>query len=91
MKKRIKLWINHILWQYSPPMKKILDKEASRYFKYLKENYEESQQFLILKQLKHELLDFCEEEIKNKEIEIVENQEKIKILTSTIEKTIKNL
>jgi hypothetical protein len=72
-------------------MKKILDKEASRYFKYLKENYEESQQFLILKQLKQELLDFCEEEIKNKEIEIVENQEKIKILTSTIEKTIKNL
>lgn len=88
MKKRIKLWWNHVLWKYSTPVRKIIDLESKRYLHYLNENYpNEKDQLTILRNLKEEYIVSLNDKIKNNEIQIIEKTENINFLKTLLTKT----
>ena len=86
MKERIKKWWLHLFWKYTVTNKKIVELEALRYCNYVTDSYDENQQIFILKELHKELINHREEQIKNKEVLILQEKESITKLESNLEK-----
>lgn len=89
MKNRFIRWCLHFFWKYTASTKRITDLESKRYCSYLTENYSEVEQLFILQQLKKDLIDHRENQIKNAEIEIIQKKEKVTTLTSNLNKLVK--
>ena len=86
MKERIKKWWLHLFWKYTATNKKIVELEALRYCNYITDSYDENQQIFILKELHKELINHREEQIKNKHVLILQEQQNIEKLESNLEK-----
>ena len=86
MKKRFLNWLQHFVWKYTEPTAKIADLEAKRYCDYITSHYTELEQIMILKNLGKELVSHREEQIKNKEVLILQEKENITKLESNLEK-----
>lgn len=89
MKNRFIRWCLHMFWKYTSSTKKITDLESKRYCNYLTENYSETEQLFILQQLKKDLIDHRENQIKNTEIEVIQKKEKVVVLTKNLDKLVK--
>jgi len=79
------------MWKYTASTKKVTDLESKRYCSYLTENYSEVEQLFILKQLHKDLIQYREDQIKNEELEILEKEEKVKILNINLYKLVNAL
>ena len=86
MKERIKKWWLHLFWKYTATNKKIVELEGLRYCNYITSNYNESEQIFILKELHKELIKHCEEQIKNKGVQILQEKEECTNLETNLEK-----
>ena len=86
MKERIKKWWLHLFWKYTATNKKIVELEALRYCNYITGSYDENQQIFILKEFHKELINHREEQIKNKGIEILQEQQNLETLETNLEK-----
>ena len=86
MKERIKKWWLHLFWKYTATNKKIVELEALRYCNYVTDNYTESEQIFILKELHKELINHREKQIKNKGVEILQKQQNLVDLETNLEK-----
>lgn len=86
MKKRILNWLYHKIHRYTPGTSKLADSEAKRYCQYITESYNEIEQLIILKNLKAHLEEYRENQIKNKELLIIQTEDSIKILNTNLEK-----
>ena len=86
MKERIKKWWLHLFWKYTATNKKIVELEALRYCNYVTDSYTESEQIFILKELHKELINYCEEQIKNKGVEILQKKQELIDLETNLEK-----
>ena len=86
MKERIKKWWLHLFWKYTATNKKIVELEALRYCNYVTDSYGENQQILILKELHKELINHREEQIKNKGIQILQEQQNLVDLETNLQK-----
>jgi len=86
MKERIKKWWLHLFWKYTATNKKIVELEALRYCNYITGSYDENQQIFILKELHKELINHREEQIKNKGIQILQEQQNLETLETNLEK-----
>ena len=86
MKKRFLNWLQHIVWRYTEPTAKLANLEAKRYTKYLTQYYSELEQVMIIKDLQKELISHREEQIKNKHVLILQEQQNIEKLESNLEK-----
>ena len=86
MKERLKKWWLHLFWKYTATNKKIVELEAVRYCNYITDGYDENQQIFILKELHKELINHREEQIKNKSIEILQEQQNLVDLETNLQK-----
>ena len=86
MKERIKKWWLHLFWKYTATNKKIVELEALRYCNYVTDNYTESEQIFILKELHKELINYREEQIKNKGVEILQKKQEFVDLETNLNK-----
>lgn len=86
MKKRFFKWLNHLYWKYTAGSSKISTLEAKRYCDYLTENYNETEQLFILKDLHKHLTEYRENQIKNTEIELIQQKDKLEVLKKSLEK-----
>ena len=86
MKKRIEKWWLHLFWKYTATNKKIVELEGLRYCNYITSNYNENEQIFILKELHKELINYREEQIKNKGIEILQKKQELTDLETNLEK-----
>jgi hypothetical protein len=86
MKERIKKWWLHLFWKYTATNKKIVELEALRYCNYVTNSYDESQQIFILKELHKELINHREEQIKNKGVQILQEQQNLEALETNLNK-----
>jgi hypothetical protein len=84
MKKRIINWWNHLLWNYSTPIHKIVELESTRYLKYLNNAYSVDEQLFIVKKLTNEIIQLREDQIKNKHLDILEEKENLAKLESNL-------
>mgnify|MGYP003647820843 CR=1 FL=1 len=89
--KRLNRWYFHIFWKYTASTKKITDLESKRYTGYLTDNYSDVEQLFILKKLHKDLIQHRENQIKNTELEIIEKEEKIKVLNINLHKLVNAL
>jgi hypothetical protein len=76
MKKRIKRWLKHKFVSYIPGTSKLASMEALRLSKYLTENFDTTQQLIIIEELKENIIAFRNAEIINKieDIELCNRQ-----------------
>ena len=86
MKERIEKWWLHLFWKYTATNKKIVELEGLRYCNYITDNYTESEQIFILKELHKELINHREEQIKNKGIQILQEQQNLVDLETNLQK-----
>ena len=69
--KRVKKWINYLLVRFVPGTSKLAVMEAKRLSTHIFDNYSEHQQLIILDEIKINLIEMRENQIKNKELEII--------------------
>ncbi len=86
--KRLKNWINYLLVRFVPGTSKLATMEAKRLSKHIFDNYSEHQQLIILEELKINLIEMRENQIKNKELEIIKSNDELKFLQSNLGKLI---
>jgi hypothetical protein len=86
MKERINKWWLHLFWKYTATNKKIVELEALRYCNYITNSYDENQQIFILKELYKELINHREEQIKNKGVQILQEQQNLETLETNLNK-----
>jgi len=84
--KRLKRWINYLLVRFVPGTSKLATMEAKRLSEHIFENYDEYQQLIILDELKNNLVEMRQNQIKNMELEIIKNNSDLKFLESNLEK-----
>lgn len=87
MKKRIIKWIKYKFISYIPGTSKIASTEALRLSKYLTDNFDTSQQLIVLEELKKNIIAYRNAEIINKieDIELCNRQlESLKVNLSKL-------
>jgi ribosomal protein L4 len=88
MKKRIKKWFKHWFIQYVPSSQLIVDNEAKRLTKFITDNYNENEQILIMNKIKENLIDYRNDQIKNKEILIIQEKSDLGRLNKNLERLV---
>lgn len=86
MLKRLKKYILSKFVQYIPGTSKLAVMEAKRLSEYIFTNFTASQQLIILDELKFNLIEMQENQIKNKEIELFEKEDDLKSLRANLVK-----
>ena len=86
MMRRFKRYISYWFVRYIPGTSKLATMEAKRLAKFIFDNYDEHQQLIILEELKLELIDLSENQIKNKEIELLQAEVNLKRLKTNFDK-----
>lgn len=86
MTQRVKKWWLHLFWKYTATNKKIVELEGLRYCNYITDSYDENQQIFILKELHKELINHREEQIKNKGVQILQEQQNLEALETNLNK-----
>lgn len=86
MKNRFIKWWFSLYWKYTKTTKKITELEAKRYCEYITDNYSEVEQSFILKELRSNLIEYRENQIKDKEILIIQSKDNIEVLSKNLEK-----
>lgn len=86
MKQRVKKWWLHLFWKYTATSKKIVELEGLRYCNYITDSYDENQQIFILKELHKKLINHREEQIKNKGVQILQEQQNLEALETNLNK-----
>jgi hypothetical protein len=84
--KRIKRWINYLLVRFVPGTSKLAVMEAKRLSEHIFDNYDEHQQLIILDELKSNLIEMRQNQIKNKQIHIITSNSELRVLQSNLEK-----
>jgi len=80
MLRRFKRYITYKFIGYVPGTSKLATMEAKRLSKHIFENWDENSQLIILDDIKINLIEMRENQIKNKEIEIIQAQQSLKSL-----------
>lgn len=80
MLRRFKRYIAYKFIGYVPGTSKLATMEAKRLSKHIFENWDENSQLIILDDIKINLIEMRENQIKNKEIEIIQAQQSLKSL-----------
>jgi|688.fasta_scaffold145460_4 hypothetical protein len=88
MKKRIKKWFKHWLIRYVPSSQLIVDNESKRLTKFITDNYNEDEQILIKNKIEEYLIDYRHNQIKNKEILIIQEETDLRRLNKNLEKLV---
>jgi hypothetical protein len=88
MLRRFKRYIIYKFINYIPGTSKLAEMEAKRLTQYVCENYDECFQILILEEIKSSIIDYRSNQIKNKEIDIINAQDDLKYLKYNLGKLI---
>ena len=86
MIRRLKRYISYVFVRYVPGTSKLATMEAKRLAKFIFDNYDEHQRLIILEEVKLEMIDMCENHIKNKEIELTEAEVNLRRLKANFGK-----
>ena len=86
--KRFKRFIKHLFVRYVPSSQLIVDNEAKRLTKFITDNYNENEQILILNKIKENLIDYRNDQIKNKEILIIQEKSDLGRLNKNLERLV---
>jgi hypothetical protein len=86
MLRRFKRYISYVFVRYIPGTSKLATMEAKRLAKFVFDNYDEHQRLLILDEMKQELIDMTENQIKNDEIKLMEAEINLKRLKTNFNK-----
>lgn len=86
MFKRFKRYITYKFISYVPGTSKLATMEAKRLAKFIFDNYDDHQRLIILEEIKLEMIDMCENHIKNKEIELTEAEVNLRRLKANFGK-----
>ena len=85
MKERLKKFINYLIVKYVPCSDKIVEKEAYRLSKFISDNYNENEQIMILTQLKLNIIEHRENQIKNKNLLLLQEESNLKYLNQNLQ------
>lgn len=89
MKRRFKRYITYLFNRYIPGTSKLAVMEATRLSKYFFDTiYDENQQLVLLEELKINLISMREQQIKDKEEEIIISNKDLSYLKVNLEKLI---
>lgn len=88
MKKRIKRYIKFLTVKYIPGTSKLCALEAQRLAKYLTDNYDESQQLILLDELDDIIIQHRNKQIEEKEKLILDEKNNLISLQNNLEKLI---
>jgi hypothetical protein len=80
MLRRIKRYIAYKFVGYVPGISKLASMEAKRLSKHIFDNWDEQSQLIILEDIKINLIEMREYQIKNKELEILKAQQSLNYL-----------
>lgn len=86
MKKRILRYIKYLVNKYIPGTSKLAVMEAKRLSEHIFDNFDAGQQVIMIEEIKINLIEMRENEIKNKEIEIIKSNDDLKSLQLNLEK-----
>lgn len=86
--KRFKRFLKHLFIQYVPSSQLIVDNEAKRLTKFITDNYNENEQILIMNKIKENLIDYRNDQIKNKEILIIQEESDLRRLNQNLSKLV---
>jgi len=86
MIRRIKRYINYKFIGYVPGTSKLATMEAKRLSEHIFNNWDEQSQLIILDDIKINLIQMRENQIKDKELEIIEAQQSLKYLKNNFVK-----
>lgn len=86
MIRRFKRYISYIFVRYIPGTSKLATMEAKRLAKFVFDNYDEHQRLILIEELKLELIDICENHIKNEEIKLTEAEVNLRRLKANFGK-----
>lgn len=86
MFKRFKRYLTYIFVRYIPGTSKLAVMEAKRLSQHIFDNYDAHQRLIIIDEIKLNIIELSENEIKNKEIEIIESQGDLKYLKTNLDK-----
>lgn len=86
MKRRLQKYIAYIFVSYVPGTSKLATMEAMRLSKYIFETYTGHQQLIILDEIKNNLKELHETQIRNEELKIFQSEIELKNLKSNFNK-----
>ena len=82
--KRFNKWLKHCFIQYVPSSTKLVDNEAKRLTKFITSNYTENEQIVILKKMREYTVDHSENQLKDKELLIIDETSNLKHLNENL-------
>jgi len=86
MIRRFKRYITYKFLSYVPGTSKLAVMEAKRLADHIFDNWDENSQLIILEELKLNMIEKRETQIKDKEIQILESEDNLKYLKSNFDK-----
>lgn len=86
MLRRLKRYIIYKFVGYVPGTSKLAVMEAKRLADHIFEHWDENSQLIILEELKINMIEKRENQIKNEEIEIIQKQDNLKYLNANFNK-----
>jgi len=86
MRKRILRYIKYLVNKYIPGTSKLAVMEAKRLSEHIFDNFDAGQQLIILEEVKLNLIEMRQNQIKDKEIEIIKSNDDLKLLELNLEK-----
>lgn len=88
MKKHIKGYIKFLINRYIPGTSQLAALEAQRLGKYLTDNYDEGQQFIVLDELTNNIIEHRKKQIEDKKQVIIDEKSHLESLKNNLEKLI---
>lgn len=86
MTRRLKKYMIYLFVNYIPGTSKLATMEAKRLSNYIFETYDGHQQLILLEELKSNLSELHENQIKNKELELIQSELTLKSLKNEFNK-----
>lgn len=86
MTRRLKKYMIYLFVNYIPGTSKLATMEAKRLSQHVFDNWTEHQQLIILDEIKNNLIEMRENQIKNKEIQILQFETDLKYLKNNFNK-----
>ncbi len=86
--KRIKRVLKYFLVRYVPSSQLLVENEAQRLTKFITDNYNENEQILMISKIKENLIEYRSNQIKNKEILIIQEESDLRRLNKNLDRLI---
>ncbi len=86
--KRFKKYLKHLFIRYVPSSQLLVENEAQRLTKFITDNYNENEQILMIGKIKENLIEYRSNQIKNKEILIIQEESDLRRLNKNLDRLI---